>query len=147
MKDSMRAKIWMFFVILAAGFIAVSLGLDCPQTSVAPTPQEADPNLVNFKLLCVKRVVEGRTTTAVLSACDPDEDDIAYRLLQAPEGMTIEQGGGETYITWLAEYGVWYVDVEVYDIPQDPNDSLTDRGSLVFIVRRANQAPIFGGCR
>lgn len=143
----MRAKIWMFFVVLAAAFVAVSLAIDCPPTVVSPTPAEADPNLVNYKLLCVKRIVEGRTVTAVLSACDPDEDPVAFRLLQWPQGMTIQQAGGETYIAWVAERGIWYVDIEVYDVPQDPNESLTDRGSLVFIVRKANQPPVLGGCR
>jgi len=141
-------KVWMFFVVLAVAFVAVSLAIDCPPTPITPAPADIDPNQVNYMLLCVKRVVEGRTASAILSACDPDSDPFRFRLLQAPPSMGIAITSSETAIYWpAAELGVWYVDVEVYDIPTDPNESLTDRGTIVFVVRPANKPPVFGGCR
>ena len=143
----MRAKIWFFFLVLAAVFVVSSLALDCPPTNVAPTPAEADPNLINYKLLCERRYQANKMVSIELTACDPDSDPMGFQILQGPPGMTISQVGGVVSLNWLTVEGIFYVDVEVFDRPPDPNDSLSDRGSIVFIIRKANQPPIFGGCR
>jgi len=140
-------KVWMFFFILAAFFAWASLAIDCPPTDISPTPTDIEPNQVHFKLLCVKRSVEGQSLCVTLSACDPDGNLMDYRILQGPDGMQLTQDANEAALCWIAERGLWYIDIEVYDAPGDPTESLSDRGTLVFIIRKANQPPVFGGCR
>jgi len=142
-----RVKVWSMFLIMAACFVAVSLSVDCPPTNIAPTPAEADPNLVHYKLLCEKRYQAGKMVSIEISACDPDNDPIDFQILQGPPDMTISQVNDSITLNWLTVEGIWYVDVECYDQPPEPNDSLSDFGTIIFIIRKANQPPIFSGCR
>jgi hypothetical protein len=142
-----RTKIWMLFLIMATCFVAVSLSVDCPPTNISPTPIEADPNQINYKLLCVRRAVEGSVITVTASACDEDGELLGYRILQGPPTIELVPDANEVTISWIGQRGIWYVDIEVFDYPPEPNDTACDRGSIIFIVRKKNQPPIFGGCR
>lgn len=120
----------------------------CPQTQVSQVPMGIDPNLINFKLLCVVEVQEGTLISKGISACDPDNDRMSFSLLQAPETMELQTvDSNEVTLTWRATRGVHYVDVQVKDEPIMDEDALFDRGSIVFIIRARNRPPVLGGCR
>jgi len=146
MNYRQRFLMYAAFLVLAAIFAAISLAIDCPPTTVTPVPPDVNENLINYKLICVQKAVEGESLKINLAACDPDGDPIDYRLLQAPNGMVITQDANEAVISWPAEYGTWYVDVSVFDYPSDPDDTLSDFGTIVFQIRRQNRPPVFGGC-
>jgi hypothetical protein len=140
--------VWIFFVVLGALFVAVSLAIDCPPTPFKPAPPDIDPNLVHFKLLCVKTGIENRPICLTLSACDPDGDPLTYKVLHGPAGMQVANDANEASLCWMAQFGTWYVDIEVKDDPPgDPNEALTDRGTIIYQIRRENKPPVLGGCR
>jgi len=129
--------------------LAILIAMVCPPTGQNSTPQNIDPNQVNYKILCNITAVEGDGMSKTFSACDPDGDPIIYQLLQFPTGMElwVAKDPNEIILTWTAQQGTWYVDLQVSDIPAEPNDTLFDRGSITIVVRQRNNAPMFGGCR
>ena len=138
--------------LIAAAVLVVamlSLAVDCPPTgAVDPNDYSLDPNLINFKLMCVIDAVAGDEIDKELLACDPDEDNagFVFTLAGAPAGMTVAESRGAWRLRWRAAEGVFYVDVTVTDIPIG-GDSLADRGSVVFRIFRSNKPPVLGGCR
>ena len=142
-----NCKLLTAAAVLVAAML--SLAVDCPPTgTVDPNDYALDPNLINFKLMCVIDAVEGDVIDKELLACDPDDDNagFVFTLANAPFGMTVVETGGAWRLLWPASVGVFYVDVTVTDIPIG-GDSLTDRGSVVFRIFRKNKPPVLGGCR
>ena len=135
--------------MLLAMFGLLTFAVDCPPTdTVDPTDYNIDPNLVNFKLMCVIDAVEGELIEKELLVCDPDEDNsgFIFTLQNEPPGMTVAEADGAWWLVWMAVEGVHYFDVTVTDIPVG-GDALTDQGSIVLRVHRKNKPPVLGGCR
>lgn len=148
MNRTIRVIVWTFFLALALVYSVGSMAIQCPPTPVTPAPPAVDPNLIHFKLLCVKTGIENRPICVTLSACDPDGDPLAYEVLQGPAGMELMNDANEASLCWMAQYGTWYVDIEVIDQPPgDPNEALSDRGTIIYQIRHENKPPVFGGCR
>lgn len=131
--------------ILAAG--ALLLALPCPPTQIAD-PIGLDPNMVNYKLLCIVEAVAGETISHELTACDPDEDNQGFTmtLAGAPAGMVVGQDGGGWRLGWVAVEGIYYVDITLTDMPVG-DIPRTDQGTIAFKVYRRNNPPVLGGCR
>ena len=139
----------MLIVAVLALFAMLTFGGPCPPTdTVDPNDYDIDPNLVNYKLMCVIEAVEGEHIEKELLACDPDSDNkgFVFTLQNAPAGMTAIQRNDAWWLTWTASEGVFYVDVTVTDMPVG-GDILFDQGSIVFRVYRQNKPPVLGGCR
>jgi len=134
-------------VILIAMMASFVFAVNCPiPPGLDPNDYGIEPG--NYPISDVFSIKEGTIITKTLKACDPDGDRMKYRLIAGPTTMTLtQQDPNEAVLSWVAERGVWYVDVQVYDEPPEPNDTLSDYGTIVFKVRRDNKPPVFGGCR
>jgi hypothetical protein len=133
----------------AVFFAALSLAIDCPPTnSLNPSEYDLDPNQIAYKLICVVEAIEGDVIDRELTACDPDEDNggFVFTLDKAPVGTTVGQVGGSWRLTWPGAVGMYYVDVNVRDIPIG-GDVEEDNGTIAFRIYHRNNPPVIGGCR
>jgi len=129
--------------------LSISLGLGAGSVH-HPTsiPFEYDPNSVTYKLLGGIDVRAGQEVIVDVNCYDPDGDAFSIRVLNWQAGMNCTNG-----TTWRLKWtpttlqeGLHYIDIEAWDFPPDPNDSLTDRGTLVFNVRPRNKPPVLLPC-
>jgi len=126
-------------LIAALVWIAIAIGYACPPPRHEKPLFEYDPNMVNYRLFISDSVMEGNRYTCQITACDPDEDSLVFSLLNGPEGLTVDPNG---FLDWPNPVaGVYYIDIQVEDIPPDGN-SLTDEGTFVL---RVYERPA-GGC-
>jgi len=111
-------------------------------------PFEYDPNAVEYKILGGINVRAGQEVIVDVNCYDPDGDAFAIRVLNWQSGM-ICTNGDIWKLKWTPteqQEGLHYINVEAWDFPPDPNDSLTDRGTYIFNVRPRNQPPILLPC-
>ncbi len=111
-------------------------------------PFPYDPNVVMYKLLGGIDVRAGQEGIVDVNCYDPDGDPFSIRILNWQAGMNCTKG-----TTWRLKWtptnlqqGLHYINIEAWDFPPDPNDSLTDKGTLVFNVRPRNRPPILLPC-
>ena len=111
-------------------------------------PFPYDPNAVVYKLLSGIDVRAGQEVIVDINCYDPDGDAYSIRVLNWQSGMNLTVSNDPNNLTKLkwtpvdGQMGLHYINIEAWDFPPDPNDSLTDRGTLVFNVRPRNRAPI-----
>jgi len=139
----------MILFVMISGLTATV----CPPTRLVDPNSidfEYDPNLVNYKLMCVVRTENGEGVVKTVTACDPNDEPMTFLLLNEPEGMLILQGDdpNEAQIVWTdAVKGIYYVDVIVIDHPPAGDQySKDDRGTIIFKVYPQNLPPILTGC-
>lgn len=140
-------KLYLFLIILCLLFGAELSGSG---SVYHPTgiPFEYDPNAVDYKLLGGIDVRAGQEVIVDVNCYDPDGDPFTIEVLNWQAGMNCTNGTTWRLIwrpTALQE-GLHYINIEAKDAPPDPNDSLTDRGTLVFNVRPRNRPPILLPC-
>ena len=111
-------------------------------------PFPYDPNAVQYKLLGGIDVRAGQEVIVDVNCYDPDGDAYSIRVLNWQSGMNLTVSNDPNNLTKLkwtptdAQAGLHYINIEAWDFPPDPNDSLTDIGTYVFNVRPRNRAPI-----
>lgn len=95
----------------------------------------------------------GQEVIVTIDVNDPDKDPFSVRVLNWQAGMNLTVGDANTpsLLKWrptAAQEGLHYVHIESWDFPPDPNgvpslsDSLTDKATIVYLVRPRNRAPI-----
>jgi len=131
------------FVIVVLCLIGVGLG-SVHTYPPANIPFPYDPNAVTYKLLGGIDARAGQEIIVDVNCYDPDGDPFSIRILNWQAGMQCTNGTTWRLIwTPTAEQeGLHYINVEAWDFPPDPNDSLTDKGTFVFNIRPRNRAPI-----
>lgn len=135
-------------ILLLAGvlFLLISSGVFGSPVVHPPAniPFPYDPNAVEYKLLAGIDVRAGQEVIVDVNCYDPDDDPFSIRILNWQTGMQCTNGTAWK-LKWTPttkQEGLHYINVEAWDFPPDPNDSLTDRGTYVFNVRPRNRAPI-----
>jgi hypothetical protein len=109
-------------------------------------PFEYDPDKLNYKLLGGVDIRAGQNVVVDVNCYDPDGDPFTIDVLNPQDGMALTNGD-KWQLSWTPNNaGVFYINVEAKDIPPDPNDSLTDRGTLIFNVKPRNRPPILRPC-
>lgn len=142
------SKLYLLSISLIL-LLSVSLGIGAATVySPANIPFDYDPNSVEYKLLGGIDVRAGQEVIVDINCYDPDNDPFSIKVLNWQDGMNCTNG-----TTWRLKWtptslqeGLHYINIEAWDFPPDPNDSLTDRGTLVFNVRPRNQAPVLLPC-
>lgn len=133
----------VLFVIVVLYLISASLG-SVHKYPPAGIPFPYDPNVVMYKLLGGIDLRAGQEVIMDVNCYDPDGDAFSIRVLNWQVGMNCTNG-----TTWKLKWtpttlqeGLHYINIEAWDFPPDPNDSLTDKGTFVFNVRPRNRPPI-----
>lgn len=142
------SKLYLLSISLIL-LLGVSLGVRAATVyPPANIPFAYDPNAVEYKLLGGIDVRAGQEIIVDINCYDPDNDPFSIKVLNVQSGMSCTNG-----MTWRLKWmpttlqeGLHYINIEAWDFPPDPNDSLIDRGSLVFNVRPRNQAPVLLPC-
>lgn len=135
------------FTILVVLIIIVYVSLGVRAASIYPPdniPFSYDPNIVNYKLIGGVDVRAGQEVIVDVNCYDPDNDPFMIEVLTWKAGMNCTNGTAWR-LKWTPgteQSGLHYVDIQAKDFPPDPNDFLTDRGTIVFNVRPRNRAPI-----
>ena len=109
-------------------------------------PFEYDP--AEYKLLGGVEVRAGQSVVVEINCHDPDGDPFTIEVLNPQSGMTWTNGDGWK-LNWTPlslHEGIHYINIEAKDAPPDPNDALTDRGTIVFKVNPRNRPPILRPC-
>lgn len=110
----------------------------------ASIPFTYDPNQVNFKLIAAVSMVAGESLIEPIKYDDPDGDPIVACILAGPPGFSIAGQGKDWSIRWTPtanDVGLHYIDLQIEDIPEG-GDALTDEGTIVIMVHKANAPPI-----
>lgn len=144
------------FGLLLVGVICllISMSVFGSASIYGPTaiPFEYDPNSVEYKLLGGIDVRAGQEVIVDVNCYDPDGDAYSIRVLNWQSGMNLTVSNDPNNLTKLKwtpineQAGLHYINIEAWDFPPDPNDSLIDRGTLVFNVRPRNRPPILLPC-
>ncbi len=142
-------KSCLFLTILFLLFF-VSRGLWGSASIYGPTaiPFTYDPNAVEHKLLGGIDVRAGQEVIVDVNCYDPDGDAYSIRVLNWQSGMNLAVSNDPNNLTKLrwtptnSQQGLHYINIEAWDFPPDPNDSLTDTGTYIFNVRPRNRAPV-----
>ena len=144
-------KLYLFSVILCLSFGVRILGTGTvyPPNNI---PFAYDPNAVEYKILCGIDVRAGQEVIVAINCYDPDGDPYSIRVLNWQAGMNLavsNDPNNPTELKWTPtneQAGLHYINIEAWDFPPDPNDSLIDRGTLVFNVRLRNRPPVLLPC-
>lgn len=111
-----------------------------------------DPDVLGPKLLGGINVRAGQEIVVDIGCYDRDDDAYSIRVLNWQSGMNLtvsNDPNNPTQLKWTPtneQVGLHYINIEAWDFPPDPNDSLTDKGTLVFNVRPRNRPPILLPC-
>ncbi len=111
-----------------------------------------DPDVWGPKLLGGIDVRAGQEVIVDIKCKDADGDAFSIRVLNWQAGMNLivsNDPNNPTELKWTPtaeQEGLHYINVESWDFPPDPNDSLFDRGTLIFYVRPKNRPPILYPC-
>lgn len=129
--------------------LSVSLGVRAA-TVYPPTeiPFDYDPNSVEYKLLGGIDARAGQPLVVDINCYDPDGDPFSIKVLNEQSGM-ICTNGTTWRLKWtpnLTQEGLHYINIEAWDSPPNLDNSLTDRGTLVFNVRPRNRPPVLSPC-
>jgi hypothetical protein len=140
------------FILVVAGILFLLLGVRLwgSASIYRPTaiPFPYDPNAVQYKLLGGINVRAGQEVVVDINCYDPDGDAFSIRVLNWQSGMNLTistDPNNPTKLKWAPtaeQAGLHYINIEAWDFPPDPNDSLTDRGTYVFNIRPRNRPPI-----
>ncbi len=136
-------SISILFLLISSGVFGS--GVVYPPTNI---PFPYDPNAVIYKLLGGADVRAGQEVIVDVNCYDPDGDAFSIRVLNWQAGMNCTNGTSWRLI-WTptnSQEGLHYINIEAWDFPPDPNDSLTDKGTFVFNVRPRNRPPILLPC-
>ena len=149
-SDRMKKLKWLGAALVVVLFLMIVMRLWSAPSIYGPMaiPFPYDPNAVEYKLLAGVDVRVGREAVVDVNCYDPDGDPFSVRVLNWQAGMNCTNG-----TTWRLRWtpidgqeGLHYVNIEAWDFPPDPNDALTDRGTLVFNVRPRNRPPVLLPC-
>jgi len=135
--------IGVFCLLIGSGVFGS--GVVYPPTNI---PFPYDPNAVIYKLLGGIDVRAGQEVIVDIKCYDPDDDAFSIRVLNWQSGMNLtvsNDPNNPTKLKWTptnVQAGLHYINIEAWDFPPDPNDSLTDKGTFVFNVRPRNRPPV-----
>lgn len=140
----------LILLLISVLFLLVASGVFASASIYGPTaiPFVYDPNAVMYKLLGGIDVRAGQEVIVDIKCYDPDGDAFSIRVLNWQTGMNLAVStdpNNPTKLKWIptdGQAGLHYINIEAWDFPPDPNDSLTDKGTYIFSVRPRNRPPI-----
>ncbi len=109
---------------------------------VVPVDANRDPQITSTPPAAAR---VGQTFGYLVTATDPDGDDLTFGLLEAPTGMTIDPVSG--LITWTpadGQQGSQTIEVQVADRPEaDPNRAVDTQSFTVHVADpQPNEPPV-----